>query len=389
MQNPNDGSPFSIVNAVLDLCLVVLSSIELFFCCVVAILVVVYHKQTFNALWAARLLLVSFVVVWDIAIISGIEYLWYNVPAAASVTTLSILCRVNIVGIFGLAQPAVTCTLLFILVHQFPADVIEDDINAPTQKMIPNSPQSPIVTERFTFPRLYSNLTVIWKSGLVILIILVIHITILIIDIVVIPNVSTYIPFYLFTMFQSNKLICTTPVITVAIYVIYYILFTLAYNIALSRIHKVAVNQKLKRRIVQFQIAITAIITLGIISRVLEVISVVLDWTGVDRLIREISLFTDIIQSLLITIAYVLIPLVDAILTARWLEEMEKKANIIQNMYLQTLKYQDSRQKSEARLNPLTPTDLADVELQDVPIKQEHQPLQRQLSVNDVTLDFY
>ncbi len=152
-------------------------------------------------------------------------------------------------------------------------------------------------------------------------------------------------------------------------------------DIACSRIHRVAINQKLKKRIVHVQIAVTSIIVIGIASRIVEIISSIFNWGGVDRLIREISLFTDLCQSLLIVIAYVLVPLIDAISTARWLAKMEQHSDTLQSTYWKTV---SEKKSSISRQNPLI--DSGDIELSDISLIEEKK-VSRELSLSDVKLN--
>ncbi|KAL0484552.1 hypothetical protein AKO1_011625 [Acrasis kona] len=317
MLSQYDISSFNTANNILNIILIVISGLEILLCLVVGVLVVIYHKQTFNALWATRLAILCFVIVWDVGIISGMEYLWYQIqPASSSVLTLSILCRTHVVTVYGIAHPAVTCCVIFVLFFRTQVKIDSDPRSA---YLIPGTP----LRERFRFPKWGSNVMIILKTLLVVLLVLIVHLVVMIIDVSVVAVVSTYIPESIFTMFSSEKLICTTPVVTIGLYIVYHIIFAITYNVAVIKIRSVTINRMLKRRILNVQILTTGLVLLGIALRTVEMVSVIQNWTGVDRLLRELSLFTDLAISLTITIYYIIIPLAGTISTARWAKKME------------------------------------------------------------------
>lgn len=61
---------------VVDCVMVGISVLQILFCVLVCLIVLIYVKDTFNLMWISRISLLFFTVLWNVGIIFGLDHFW-------------------------------------------------------------------------------------------------------------------------------------------------------------------------------------------------------------------------------------------------------------------------------------------------------------------------
>jgi len=286
-------NPFSIVLVIFDFILLGCLTFNSVLCIASGIMVLFLHRHALNVLWSSRLLLLTFVALWNIGILFGaVEYIW----DAASVERA--MCRVYTGLVYSPGHAGVTSTLLFILFQYVPSPSNTDR----SREHIEQSKASKILSS------LLPSIHIFWKTLLVVSIVFVIQLALLLVDVFL---KSSKVPQFIFANYSKKYGRCHQPIAPFSIYALYSALFLIVFTIACSRMYRTIVNYRLKRRLIVAQTLVSLFISIALLMRCIELVAAIVNWNQINHLFRLLSALFDLITSLVIVIFFVMIPIID------------------------------------------------------------------------------